>query len=224
MQDEVLKHTQKIYKAAKSGQHSFGEKIREIVIEIGIIVFAVTLSIWLHGWSEHRHQKNEAEEFLRDVNDDLAKDFKTMSDRKESLSRIFTSYSQIIKLLPKQLDTAHNININFTLNTFKANDGNYEGFKSSGKIGYIENKELKKSILEYYQEVLPVLYDVDKYHYAKHLEVWEMINSSESFSSPALRAKIILDVQITDALIKANNNAITNAREIQKEIDKELSE
>jgi hypothetical protein len=45
MQDEVLKHTEKIYKTAKSAQHSFGEKIREIIIEIFIIVFAVTLSI-----------------------------------------------------------------------------------------------------------------------------------------------------------------------------------
>ena len=52
MQEEVAKHTEKIYKAIKNNEHGFGEKVREIAIEIGIIVFAVTLSIWLHSWSD----------------------------------------------------------------------------------------------------------------------------------------------------------------------------
>ena len=53
MQEEIVKHTEKIYKTVKSPKHSVGEKIKEILIEIFIIVFAVTLSIWLHSWSEH---------------------------------------------------------------------------------------------------------------------------------------------------------------------------
>ena len=60
MQDEILKHTKKIYNEIKSQKHSFGEKAKEIIIEILIIVFAVTLSIWLHSWSEERHQQKEA--------------------------------------------------------------------------------------------------------------------------------------------------------------------
>jgi len=47
MQEEVAKHTEKIYKTIKSREHSLAEKFKEIVIEILIIVFAVTLSIWL---------------------------------------------------------------------------------------------------------------------------------------------------------------------------------
>lgn len=226
MQDEVLKHTEKIYKTVKSSRHSFGEKLREILVEIFIIVFAVTLSIWLHNWSEHRHEANEAREFLRDINDDLTKDLKSMRGKKESLSAILKSCIQILNLTPKEADTNRSVSLNFSLNTFKANDGNYEGFKSSGKIGYIENKELKKLILQYYQEYLPGLYDVDKYQYAKHLEVWELINSLDSkkfLSDPVLRAKIALDAQITEALAKANDNVMGKANEIQKEIEKELS-
>ena len=38
---------------------------------------------------------------------------------------------------------SRNLSLNFSLNTFKASTGNYEGFKSSGKTGCIEIRELK---------------------------------------------------------------------------------
>lgn len=225
MQDEVAKHTKEIYDTLKSDNKNIKEKIKDIVIEIFIIVFAVTLSIWLHSWSEHNHQETEAKEFLSDINEDLVKDLKSMTDKKNRLSGIATSYSQIIKLSPKELDTVTNFSLNFSLSTFKASDGNYEGFKSSGKIGYIENKELKKLILEYYQESLTALYDIDKYQYSKHLEVWEMINSLDNqklLSNRILRSKIILDAQITDALLAAIDETEKKATVLQSKIQSEL--
>jgi hypothetical protein len=57
MQEEVTKHTRKIYQAMKNPDHSFWGKIREVTVEILIIVFAVTLSIWLHNWSDHREEQ-----------------------------------------------------------------------------------------------------------------------------------------------------------------------
>ncbi|HEX7458437.1 MAG TPA: hypothetical protein VF301_08385 [Ginsengibacter sp.] len=38
MQDEVTKHTKKIYDTVKNPKHTFGEKVKEIIIEIFIIV------------------------------------------------------------------------------------------------------------------------------------------------------------------------------------------
>ncbi len=37
------------------------------------------------------------------------------------------------------------------------NNARYEGFKSSGKIGTIENNKLKNSILSYYQQTIPYI-------------------------------------------------------------------
>ena len=225
MQDEILKHTEKIYKTVKNPQHSFGEKVKEVLMEIFIIVFAVTLSIWLHSWSEHNHQKKEAREFLRDIQDELAIDLKSMKEKRASLDTVFNSSVQLLDSTNVKVLTGK-ISINFSLTTFKANDGNYQGFKSSGKIGYIENKELKKKILSYYENELPALYDVDKYQYEKQLEVWELINSlgkKEFFTDPTFRAKLTLDAQITEALIKSYSSVIDDATEIDKEITKELA-
>ena len=55
-----IKAHEKKYNEIKIQKHSFGEKAKEIIIEILIIVFAVTLSIWLHSWSEERYQQKEA--------------------------------------------------------------------------------------------------------------------------------------------------------------------
>lgn len=41
----IIKHTKKIYNTAKEPKHSLDEKLKEIFIEIFIIVFAVSLSI-----------------------------------------------------------------------------------------------------------------------------------------------------------------------------------
>lgn len=224
MQDEIVKHTEKIYKTVKNPQHDFREKLKDVLVEIFIIVFAVSLSIWLHSWSEHNHQKKEAREFLRDTQDDLSKDLTGMRQKKASLDSLLQSYIQIVHSIDVS-DTSHEVSINFSMNTFKANDGDYQGFKSSGKIGFIENKELKKMILSYYEKDLPGLYDVDRYQYAKHIEVFELINSlggKKLFSSPAFRAKIVLDGQITEALIRAYAATISPATGIYDQIGKEL--
>jgi hypothetical protein len=227
MQDEVLKHTEKIYKLAKNSEHSLRKRINEILIEIFIIVFAVTVSIWLHNWSEHRNQRAEAKDFLIDLRSDLAKDIHTLTEKKKYLNSSLDSYSELKNLTEEQIDTANNINLNFSLSALKINNGNYEGFKSSGKIGLIENKKLKKLILQYYEENLPGLYDVEKYHYSKALETFEMISSfskaqNKLLSDPSIRAKINLDAMITQALATACDQTIEQATEILKEIDEVL--
>jgi len=137
MQDEILKHTEKIYKTVKNPKHSFGEKVKEILIEIFIIVFAVTLSIWLHSWSEHNHQRKEAHEFLKDIKADIAKDLESMQAKKTGLDSVFKSGVHMLDTSALNASSS-NFSLNFGLTTFKANDGNYQGFKSSGKIGFIE--------------------------------------------------------------------------------------
>jgi hypothetical protein len=159
MQDEILKHTRKIHSDMKSPMHSFGKKLREIIIEIFIIFFAVTLSIWLHNWSEHRHQQKEAKEFLLGLRGDLRatindckdaiEDYKECGERYTYLSSLKSSVKPDTNSLKKYFAEYGDCPI------FHFNASRYKGFISSGKIELIENKTLLKHILDLYQQDLP---------------------------------------------------------------------
>ncbi|HEV8084069.1 MAG TPA: hypothetical protein VGP55_12755 [Chitinophagaceae bacterium] len=158
MHEEVKKHTKRIYETVKSTNHTFSAKLKEIIIEIFIIVFAVTLSIWLHSWSEHRHEQKEAKKFLIELREDLTHDIKLLKDNKQTSIRLDSNYKYILSLKKDQVNDTilgpYTDIISFTTNF---NSGRYEGFKSSGKIGTIENDKLKNSILTYYQQTIPNL-------------------------------------------------------------------
>ncbi len=157
MQEEISKHTKKIYRSMKNQNSAFGEKIKEIFIEIFIIVFAVTFSIWLHDWSEKRHQRKEVKEFLIDIKEDLTNDLNTFEVSSKKLQEVSKNYKlDNNKLDNNKNDTTGNDVLELIILLRLPNTGNYEGFKSSGKIGYIENKILKKEILYYYQQLMPL--------------------------------------------------------------------
>jgi uncharacterized membrane protein len=56
---EIIKHTEKAFKILKSSEMSLRNKLADILTEILIIVFAVSVSIWLSNWSERRHDRKE---------------------------------------------------------------------------------------------------------------------------------------------------------------------
>ncbi|MBS1662472.1 MAG: hypothetical protein JST68_15620 [Bacteroidetes bacterium] len=158
MQDEVSKHTRKLYKAVKNPNHTLGEKIKEVLIEIFIIVFAVTLSIWLHSWSEHRHEQKEAREFLAGLKSDLTKDIAMLQQNKSSISLIDSNFQYLMQQVKSPVaDTSISHRLVFDLRVTRPNIGRYEGFKSSGKMETIENDSLKQTILIFYNQTIPDL-------------------------------------------------------------------
>ena len=85
---EVIKHVKAAIEAARDKKKSWKHKLREIVLEVTIIVFAVSLSIWLHGWAEGLKDRKEEREFLVGLKQDLEADLKEMrSDRETTLKR-----------------------------------------------------------------------------------------------------------------------------------------
>ena len=56
---EIIKHTKKAFKILKSSEMSLRNKLADILTEILIIVFAVSISIWLSNWSERRQDHKE---------------------------------------------------------------------------------------------------------------------------------------------------------------------
>lgn len=230
MQDEITKHTEKIYKAVKKPGH-FREKIQEILIEIFIIVFAVTLSIWLHSWSEHRHQQKEVREFLSDLKEDLNGDIKSMQAARDSLSRNAQDFLFIEQLTKERLDSLDKNKISFgfhsVIGTTKISNGNYEGFKSSGKIGFIENKQLKKLILKYYHGSTPDVLEAEKINASQVLKISDYMsqNAEQGFNKTMLSPNFKRMLEIFSNSAKASliiyTDAISNANEILTSIDTE---
>ena len=79
---EIIKHVKKAITVSRDHTKKWQHKLLEILLEIGIIVFAVSLSIWLHNWSESLKDRDEEREFLTGLKQDLQADIKEMtSDR-----------------------------------------------------------------------------------------------------------------------------------------------
>jgi dsDNA-binding SOS-regulon protein len=234
MQDEILKHTKQAYKELKNPKHTLGEKAKEIIVEIFIIVFAVSLSIWLHSWSEHRHQQEEVSVFLGNLKNDLKQDIKNIDEEKKAYEKSNTGYQKILDLTPHQLDSIAKFNtkINFPVYSHGPKNviGNFESFKSSGKIGFIENEELKQKILNYYERHVTAINEVDKL-YNEYLfkcfdKMIENADKSEAklYSDAKFKKTISFLIMIGENNIRVyDKNAKPEANKLIKEIEKTLN-
>lgn len=235
MQDEIIKHTKKIYSEMNNKKHSFKEKAKEVLSEILIIVFAVTLSIWLHSWSEERHQQKEAQTFLIGLKEDLQNDISNLENTKNLLNKTQQQISFVLHLTPKMMDSikANHQQINSGTNFINTlvNNGRYEGFKSSGKINTIENQNLRNKILSYYQQTIPQIALVEESYEkltARYVDLLMYGKEDEDINTTLLKqkTKIILSGidNFTQNTQKSYENAIKQARDIIKEIDKKEKE
>lgn len=232
MQDEIIKHSRKIQKTVKSSGHSLGEKVKEIILEIGIIVFAVTLSIWLHSRSEHKHQQAEVSIFLGNLKNDLKNDIKNLDVEKEAYQESNRSYEKILALTTPQLDSIYKSKnkVEFPIHSHgqTLNIGNYEGFKSSGKIGYIEDEKLKQKILNYYQIFVPAVNEVDNMYNNFLFKCFDkMIENADKpedkmYADPKFKKTLEFLVKLGKNNIRVyNENTKPLAIELIKEIEKE---
>ncbi|MHA4809047.1 hypothetical protein ACX0G9_13115 [Flavitalea flava] len=159
MQDEITKHTRKAYGAIKDSSKKWTEKVTEILIEICIIVFAVSLSIWFHKRSEHAKEQADVKEFLlglkTDLNGTIASGKDAIEGYKDSKER-FTWLSSLSRNRKPNTDSLNKyFDLIYSSPVFISYSSRYEGFKSSGKLEQIENKKLLDAILDFYQQDIP---------------------------------------------------------------------
>ena len=156
---EVIKHGKNIIRLAGSKEHAFAHKLREIATEFFVIVFAVSLSIWLHGLSEHHHQQQEVKAFLTGLRTDLKSDIESVQDISKAYRGFNANFAYLAALDPRRMPEGDEFaavvarsDANYF---FMPNISRYEGFRSSGKMAYIEDQELLDAIFNLYQTALP---------------------------------------------------------------------
>jgi hypothetical protein len=155
---EIAKHTKKIWSVVRADAHLW-HKVREMLLEIFIIVFAVSMSIWLHTWAEHRHEQKQVRTFLLGLKSDIQNDIRQIEgvvafhrDADEKY-RYLAALDPNAAPDPEKFEAAYRlINAN---NFLIARLGRYEGFKSSGKMTNIEDEALLEKIVDLYQYDIP---------------------------------------------------------------------
>jgi len=221
MEHEIMGHTKKALKIANNKEKGFGEKFKEILIEVAIIIFAVSFAAFIERTREHYKEQGEAKEFLiglsSDIKNELAQRYKTKDS--DSLEKNNIKESLFI---PK-------------LNTRPLN-GRYEGFKSSGKIQTIGNDSLRNDILKLYQEDIPFIDFSEGAFNANQARLEEVLLSASEVAdfkeadvlrkivSPHGKMVVMFSLSYATAVLAGYDNMIKQGQKIQTEIKKEYGE
>lgn len=154
-EQEIAKHTKKVVRLFDKNEHGWRHKLGEMALEIFTIVFAVSLSIWLHSLGEHHHEQQQVRTFLLGLRHDIGRDIVMIKDLNAAYHGYDANYAYLGKLDPRsppdpeKFDAAYRAaSDNFF---FSPQISRYQGFKSSGKLIHIENQALLEKILNLYE-------------------------------------------------------------------------
>jgi hypothetical protein len=238
-QDEIIKHGKNIYGIAKS-PHGIRHKVQETVIEILIIIFAVSASLWLHNWSEDRHARKEEKEFLTGLKEDMQGDMENMKVSEQFYVNILHGIRYFLKASQEgnpDRDSIYNyLGIFFNSTNLDPHIARYEGLKSSGKFGIIRNTVLLNDIINLHEaifrhiEYLNELYDrhTDKLEtlisqYAQLNDSMRIMNTTEMIKRSDFRIQLnIKGGIVSNNIIPYHEKGIDMCNQIIREIDEVL--
>lgn len=215
---EVRKHAKNALQSiTKKDDKGIWHKMKEFLLEILIIVFAVSLSIWLHGLSEKSHQAEEVRDFLTDLKSDLDADRQEILNTQKTFPKIQNSLNTEKQVITIPNDNQRSVYLNII--TRKTNSGNYEGFKSSGNISFIKNKNLKNKILKYYEQDIKSLEEFEKIYNNQMDKVMDkVLDNSLSQNSKNLNKNIFFLESYRDNVLKKYDKILLNIDTLKKEI------
>ncbi len=159
---DMVKHTKAIYDAVREPGKSWKHKIGDILVEIAIIVFAISLSLLLERWRENAHDATTEKKFLLGLRSDLQNDIRQLKADSATYHGLYTGWNYLrkagINKTPLNKDSV-NLYANSLLNTVDFNPSNsrFEALKSSGQVNVIENDSLQNLILDLYQNKIAIL-------------------------------------------------------------------
>ena len=239
-ENEIIKHAKKAYTVFQSSSMGIKDKLKDIFIEIVIIVFAVSISIWFHNWSESIHDRGEEKEFLMGLKQDLQADIDNMKGSRDFYTatlhgiRYFLNSSKDGSL---QKDSIMKYSdVFFSSTDLDPHIARYEGLKSSGKFKIVRNKELLNNIIDFHETVVQRIQVLDEKYYQhkdkleaaveQHVELSKdgsILNAGQVLKRSDVR--ILLELSgglIISNIIGVHDRGIKKCQEIISQIDKEL--
>ncbi len=240
-EDEIVKHSMAVIRAWKNPHTSWKKKAAEILTEILIITFAISISVWFHNWSDRLHERGEEREFLEGLRVDLAGDTVNLNGNRDVYEHSlqgFNYFSRVGAGAPLNTDSAVTYNGTFFNSTeLGAHTSRYEALKGSGKFGIIRNKELLHNIIYLNEALYTRINDLDKYYlqFQQQLSVQLMDNVTPDSSLvrfgneehlvrlPKTRIQMELGkALIIKNILPVNDSSLKQCILIMHEIDEEL--
>lgn len=159
--DEITKHTLKLYRTIRNPNQSVAKKMVDVALEVFIIVFAVSLAQFLERQREESVKQGEVKEFLLGLRNDMKNDVasaKEIIQFYDEKKHIYTFLSNIKATARPNADTLKAFVGQIGNNAYlRPSISRFEGFKSTGKLEEIKDKELLQNILYYYEQALTQL-------------------------------------------------------------------
>src|SRR5580692_7408438 len=165
-ENEIVKHVESAYKAVKNPEKNWLQKLKEVLIEIFIIVFAVTLSIWFHNWSDSLHEHKEEREFLIGLQKDIRADIASAKNDSTFYSRGLTAFKYFQRvaagepLAPDSMKAYQDLL--FSNRVLEPHISRYEGLKGSGKFGIVRNTDLLNNIIDLHEVTIKRVEALDR--------------------------------------------------------------
>ena len=232
MEDELIKNSTQIWKKLRS-EGGMLEKLRSITGEILVIVFAVSFSIWINDRAEYKKEQEEVLDFLLICQEELSGDTADLRRCKDEIESTFRSNQILIGLDEKMLDSIKKNNIEMSFDgkplIRRTHIAGYEGFKTSGRLGNIENKNLKRKIMEYYEVLMPSLSEAEDYYNANtNLLLDRMIDRVSDEGKDALleknmKMRLAMNLTVAGSLVPNYQKVLDFAGEFQSELNREIS-
>jgi len=179
-EEKIIQHSANALHALQNKEKGWGKKLREFLVEILIIVFAVSITLVLHNWNDARHERRLEREFLAGIKSDLDSAtvfMKAANANFQPAVDYFINFRQ--QLTTHQFNAAYlDSNSWQLLNTayFVFDMGRFEAFKSSGYLRLIENQTLLKHLMNLYTITIPfqieadhLVFDHRRQYYNEHI-------------------------------------------------------
>jgi hypothetical protein len=232
MEDELIKNTNRIWQKLRS-EDGILNKLGSITGEILVIGFAVSFSIWINSWSEKIKEQEEVLDFLLICQEEIAGDTADLLRCKAEIENALEVNSLISRITPAILDSikANNLNVSFNGKPLirQTHVAGYEGFKTSGRLGNIENKNLKRKIVEYYEVLMPSLSRAEELYNTNTGKTVDLImdrasvKGKDAFLEKRIQMQLNLNLTMASSMAPTYANVLNWAANFQVELNKEIT-
>lgn len=166
-EEQIIKHTKAIVRLSTDRKRKWGSRLKELVTEILIIAFAVSISIAFHNWSESWKDRGEEREFYTGLKKDLLADVKEMTNDRRSYAKFLRGVNYFEKVgsgAPLDNDSlTYYQTIFFSNVTISPRISRFDALRGSGRLDIIRNKELLIDITDLYTKVFPRITQTNNY-------------------------------------------------------------